>query len=134
MQQMIVFNACIGGMLLPIKLFHAGKAPSEFLNYAFSILIAHTLYSGIRAYLSSAALVSQFALPSGKWKGIHASAGDVLVPTLAVDSICQRLEETLTLSPFLMPSFSASTIFISMNDLPSISIRPGVRPVIALVV
>ena len=73
---------------------------SPILFYAFSILIAHTLYSGILAYLSSAALVSQFAFPSGKWNGIQLSPGEVFVPTRAVDSMDPRLEETLTLSPF----------------------------------
>ena len=106
---------------------------SPILFYAFSILIAHTLYSGILAYLSSAALVSQFAFPSGKWNGIQLSPGEVFVPTRAVDSIDPRLEETLTLSPFLIPSLSASKMFISVNDIPSISISSGVFPVMALV-
>ena len=60
--------------------------------------------------------------------------GEVFVPTRAVDSMDPRLEETLTLSPFLIPSLSASTMFISINDLPSISISSGVFPVMALVV
>ena len=63
---------------------------SPILFYAFSILIAHTLYSGILAYLSSAALVSQFAFPSGKWNGIQLSPGEVFVPTRAVDSMDPR--------------------------------------------
>ena len=59
----------------------------KIITYAFSIFIAHTLYSGILAYLSSAALVSQFAFPSGKWNGIQDSPWETLRPTLAVDSI-----------------------------------------------
>ena len=38
---------------------------SPILFYAFSILIAHTLYSGILAYLSSAALVSSLHFHPG---------------------------------------------------------------------
>ena len=78
------------------------QATAPYNFYAFSILTAHTLYSGILAYLSSAAFVSQFAFPSGKWNGIQLSPGEVLVPTRAVDSILPRLEDTRTRSPFLI--------------------------------
>lgn len=38
MQQMIVFNACIGGMLLHIKLFHAG---TSFCKQLYAVLAKH---------------------------------------------------------------------------------------------
>lgn len=59
-------------------------SPASFAPYgSFSILIAQTLYSGIRAYLSRAALVRILASPSGKWNGIQVSPGDTLSLTRA---------------------------------------------------
>ena len=99
--------------------------------YAFSTRTAHTLYSGHLAGVVESGDGEPVGVAVLEVEGHPGFPGCVFPETRARVVICPRRELTRTSSPSTMPSFSASTVLISMNDVLPISSRPAVLPVMA---
>src|SRR4030042_4674910 len=94
--------------------FESPFSPSRDF-YTSSTLTAHTLYSGILATGSNAAMVSSFADASGKWKLAYTMPGGTRSVIQASASMLPLRELTLTrLRPF-KPKCRASSGFTSIS-------------------
>ena len=74
-----------------------------------SIRTAHALYSAVIVMLSKAALVSQLALASRKWKAIHTMPFGTCPVTLALTLTSPRRDVTRIVSPWAMFRLAASS-------------------------